>query len=325
VNSDIFTIRSKLTIPNKGLNMNDIVVQVQNFRKTYDSFVAVDNVSFEVRRGEIFGLLGPNGAGKTTTLECLEGLRQPDSGTLSVMGIDPIRDGSRLRNLIGVQLQASGMPDSITVIEAMKLFCAYHHVAPRYDLLERLGLHEKLNTQYIMLSGGQKRRLALALAVAHNPPVVFLDEPTAALDVLSRNELHHMMSELKMDGTTIILSSHDMSEVEKMADRVAIMLRGKIAITGTPHELTATGSGLTKISIHTEQASLSEVSHLPAVQQKTAKDSYDVYFSTDPAATVLAILQHIKAHDDTLIDLRVERPTLEERFLEITNTQEVVS
>jgi ABC-2 type transport system ATP-binding protein len=176
-----------------------------------------------------------------------------------------------------------------------------------------------------MLSGGQKRRLALALAVAHNPPIVFLDEPTAALDVLSRNELHHMMRELQTDGTTIILSSHDMSEVEKMADRVAILLRGKIAATGTPRELTATGSGLTKISIHTELAALSEVTHLPAVQQKTAKDGYDVYFSSDPAATVLAILEYLKTHNDTLIDLRVERPTLEERFLEITNTREVAS
>jgi ABC-2 type transport system ATP-binding protein len=305
--------------------MNDIVVQVQNFRKTYYSVAAVENVSFEVRRGEIFGLLGPNGAGKTTTLECLEGLRQPSSGILRVMGIDPMQEGSRLRNLIGVQLQASGMPDSITVIEAMKLFCAYHHVNPRYDLLERLGLRERLDTQYAMLSGGQKRRLALALAVAHNPPIVFLDEPTAALDVHSRNELHQMMRELQTDGTTIILSSHDMSEVEKMADRVAILLRGTIAATGTPRELTATGSGLTKISIHTELATLSEVTHLPAVQQKTAKDGYDVYFSSDPAATVLAILEYLKTHNDTLIDLRVERPSLEERFLEITNMKEVAS
>ncbi|MFN8374793.1 MAG: ABC transporter ATP-binding protein [Anaerolineae bacterium] len=305
--------------------MNDLVVQVKNFRKLYAGGAGVENISFEVRRGEIFGLLGPNGAGKTTTLECLEGLRQPDSGTLRVLDIDPTRDGRRLRNTIGVQLQTSGMPDSITVSESMKFFCAYHHVAPRFDLLQRLGLQDKLNTQYVMLSGGQKRRLALALAVAHNPPLVFLDEPTAALDVQSRTELHDMMRELQKGGTTIILSSHDMSEVEKMADRVAILLRGKIAVSGTPRELTATGSGLTKISIHTENASLSEAITLPAVSQKTAKDGYDVYYSSDVAVTVMAILEFVKAHGDTLIDLRVERPSLEERFLEITNMKEVAS
>src|SRR5579859_2025175 len=137
--------------------MIDTVVQVQCFRKTYGSFVAVEDVSFDVHRGEIFGLLGPNGAGKTTTLECLEGLRHPDAGSMRVLGIDPSREAQRLQNLIGVQLQASGMPDSITVREAMNFFCAYHRVAPRMDLLERLELHEKLNTQYSMLSTGQKR------------------------------------------------------------------------------------------------------------------------------------------------------------------------
>lgn len=305
--------------------MQERVVEVQNFRKSYGDFVAVNSISFAVQRGEIFGLLGPNGAGKTTTLECLEGLRQPDSGVLRVMGIDPARDGRHLRNLIGVQLQTSGMPDTISVRESMKFFCAYHKVAPRYDLLERLGLGEKMDTQYHALSTGQKRRLVLSLAIAHNPPIVFLDEPTAGLDVISRVELHEVMSELRAAGTTIILSSHDMAEVEKMADRVAILLRGKIAVSGTPRELTAHGAGLTTISVRTENACLSEAIALPAVSHKTAKEGYDIYYSTDISATVLAILEHIKASQDTLIDLRVERPSLEDRFLEITTSKEVVS
>jgi ABC-2 type transport system ATP-binding protein len=160
------------------------------------------------------------------------------------------------------------------------------------------------------------------VALAHNPPVVFLDEPTAGLDVPSRNELHDLMGELQTSGTTIILATHDMAEAEKMADRVAILLRGRIAATGTPRELTATGAGLTKVSARTEGNSLSEPSlTFPAVSQQAFKDDYAIYYSTDPGPTVSAIIAHIQAQNDTLIDLRVERPSLEERFLEITGTE----
>ena len=301
--------------------MNDTVIKVTEFRKVYGNLVAVDGISFEVQRGEIFGLLGPNGAGKTSTLESLEGLRASDGGSLQVMGVDPTRESRKLRNLIGVQLQTSGLPDSMRVDEAMRFFAAYHGVAPSYHLLERLGLSEKMNAQYHMLSTGLQRRLALAVALAHNPPVVFLDEPTAGLDVPSRNELHDLMGELQTSGTTIILATHDMAEAEKMADRVAILLRGRIAATGTPRELTATGSGLTKVSARTEGTSLSDPGlTFPAVSQQAFTDEYAIYYSTDPGPTVSAIIAHIRAQSDTLIDLRVERPSLEERFLEITGT-----
>ena len=301
--------------------MDDSVVEVRDFRKVYGDLVAVDDISFEVKRGEIFGFLGPNGAGKTSTLETLEGLRTPDGGSLQVMGINPTREPRKLRKLVGVQLQTSGLPDSIRVSETMELFCAYHDVGPNYNVLKRLGLKEKMNTQYYMLSAGQKRRLALALAIAHNPSVLFLDEPTAGLDVPSRIELHKLMGELKEAGTTIMLATHDMAEVEKMADRVAILLRGKIVATGTPRELTATGSGLTKISVRTGGSSLSDPDiAFPAVTQHGVKDEYIIYYSTDPGPTVSAIIAHIKEQKDTLVDLRVERPSLEERFLELTKT-----
>ena len=301
--------------------MRETALQVKDFRKLYGKFVAVDDISFEVRRGEIFGLLGPNGAGKTSTLECLEGLRTPDGGSLRVMGVDPSRDSRKLRNLIGVQLQTSGLPESIRVDEAMRFFCAYHGVAPRYDLLNRLGLAEKMTTQYHMLSTGQQRRLALALAVAHQPPLVLLDEPTAGLDVASRVELHGLMRELQAGGTTFILATHDMAEAEKMSDRVAILLAGKIVATGTPRELTATGAGFTKVMVRTEGASLTDTDlSFPAVSQSMLRDGYAVYFTGKPGPTVAAILAHIEAKGDTLIDLRVERPSLEERFLEITQT-----
>jgi len=299
--------------------MKEIVISIKDFTKRYGDFIAVNGISFEVQHGEIFGLLGPNGAGKTTTLECLEGIRQPDGGNLSVLDVDPSQAPRRLANVIGVQLQTSGLPAEMTALEAMKFFCAYHGVAPREDLLERLGLREKRNTQFHQLSTGQQRRLALALAIAHNPQVIILDEPTAGLDVGSRAELHNLMQELKEAGTTILLATHDMAEAEKMTDRVSILLKGQIVATGSPRELTTTGSGYTKISVRSENSALhGNETIFPAVSQKTFKEEYAIFFSTDPGPTVTALLEHLKSNNDKLIDLRVERPTLEERFLEIT-------
>ncbi|TAK13301.1 MAG: ABC transporter ATP-binding protein [Anaerolineae bacterium] len=299
--------------------MTDRVIEVRDFRKVYGEFVAVDGISFEVRQGEIFGLLGPNGAGKTSTLECLEGLRAPDGGALRVNGVDPTREARQLRDVIGVQLQSSGLPESITPDEAMKFFCAYHKVAPRFDLLDRMGLAEKRRAQFYELSTGQQRRLALALAVAHRPQVVFLDEPTAGLDVATRVELHALMRELQAAGTTIILATHDMAEAEEMSDRVAILLGGRLVSLGTPMEITATGAGLTRIAVRTERGCLNAADgNIPAVSHHIFKEGYDIYFSTDIGPTVSALIAHIQKRGDTLIDLRVERPSLEDRFIEIT-------
>lgn len=300
--------------------MSNPVIEVKNFRKVYGNFTAVDDISFAVHRGEIFGLLGPNGAGKTSTLESLEGLRAPDGGTLRVAGVDPSAEPRKLRNLIGVQLQSGGLPANITADEAMKLFCAYHNVAPRFDLLDRLGLSGKRRGEFHGLSTGQQRRLALALAVAHEPPVIFLDEPTAGLDVASRVELHNLMRELRAKGTTIILATHDMAEAEEMSDRVAILLQGKLVAVDTPLAITATGAGLTKVSVNTKSASLvTNHPEFPAVSQHFVKEDYAIYFSSDIGQTVAAVIGYVQAHGDTLIDLRVERPSLEDRFLELTN------
>ncbi len=300
--------------------MDKPIIRVSQFRKAYGGQVAVDNVSFEVQPGEIFGLLGPNGAGKTTILESLEGLRQPDQGGLQVAGVDPTRQAHKLRNVIGVQLQTSGLPETIRVDEALNLFSAYHQVAPRTDLLDRLGLGDKRHDQYHQLSTGQQRRLALALAVLHNPPVVFLDEPSAGLDVPARAELHALIRELQDQGTTIVLATHDMAEAETMTDRVAILLQGRIAAIGTPLEITATGSGLAKISVHTQNGCLDQPGLVfPAVRHMAAVEEYKVYFSSDIGSTVGALIAQIETQGDALIDLRVERPSLEDRFLEITS------
>lgn len=300
----------------------NIVVEVNGLRKVYGDLIAIDEISFSVKKGEIFGLLGPNGAGKTTTFECIEGLRRPDKGTIKLMGSRPNRDYTNIRNIIGVQLQVSGLPGTMSVGEAMNFFSVYHGVASGNDLLERFGLTEKMGTQYQFLSAGQQRRLVLALAIAHKPPVLILDEPTAGLDVGSRVELHSIMKELKDSGTTILLATHDMAEAEKMSDHVAILLNGKIAMTGTPKEITSTGSGFTRISVRVKGSSLNKkTAKFPEVIGSLEKVEYKVFFSSDAGTTVSAIIKYISEHDDELIDLRVERPSLEERFLEITGKE----
>jgi ABC-2 type transport system ATP-binding protein len=292
--------------------MSNIAIKVNNFTKSYGNFIAVDGISFEVNKGEIFGILGPNGAGKTSTLECLEGLRTPDGGTIDIMGVNPSKDAGKLKNLIGVQLQSSGLPNTITVKEAMQLFSSYHNTTPRYDLLERMNLSDKLDTQFNKLSGGQQKRLIIALAVCHDPQILILDEPTAALDVESRVELHRLMRELKDQGTTILLATHDMAEAEKMSDRIAILLRGKIVVIDTPKKIVASGSSKTKISVRTVDNALAGLTDVIV-------DEYYVFYSDNAGAKVMELMNLIEEKGDSLIDLRVERPSLEERFLEITS------
>lgn len=299
--------------------MTEPIIEVRDFRKTYGEFIAVDGISFAVNNGEIFGLLGPNGSGKTSTLESLEGLREPNGGELRISGADPTREPRKLRNLIGVQLQSSGLPESITVNEAMDFFCAYHGVPANYELIDRLGLGEKRKAQYHQLSTGQQRRLALALAIAHEPSVLIMDEPTAGLDVATRVELHNIMREQRAKGTTIVLATHDMAEAEEMADQIAILLKGKIVASGTPMEITATGAGMTKVSVSTQESSLFEDgAAFPAVTSSSSKEAYRIFFTSDIGPTVAAIIEYAESHNDPLIDLRVERPSLEDRFLEIT-------
>jgi ABC-2 type transport system ATP-binding protein len=302
--------------------MVENVIEVNNLRKVYGDLVAVDDVSFKVARGEVFGLLGPNGAGKTTIFECLEGLRKPDGGSFKLLNIKPNYNYSNLRDLIGVQLQSSGLPDNMTVNEAMNFFSAYHNVAPRYDLFERLNIKDKGKVKYQSLSTGLKRRLSISIALSHDPQILFLDEPTAGLDVQSRVELHSIIKELQESGTTILLATHDMAEAEKMASRVAILLKGKLVTIGSPYEITATGSGLTKISVRVEGSSLEKPDiKFPGVTKHSSRDEYKIFFSNNTGKTVSAIIEYISKQKDNLIDLRVERPSLEDRFLEITNTK----
>lgn len=300
----------------------ETAVRIEHLVKRYGETVAVEDVSFEVGAAELFGVLGPNGAGKTTTLACLEGLRTPDAGRLEVLGVDVVDDPTAARRLLGVQLQVAGLPPTLRVGEAMRFFCAYRGVPARDDLLDRFGLADKRDAPYDALSGGQQRRLVLALALAHDPAVLVLDEPTSGLDVPARAELHAILRELKDAGTTILLATHDMAEAESLCDRVAIMLAGRTVAVASPDELTSTGSSLSRVSVRTTGGSCAEVEvPLPGVREHIPDGDYTRWLSEDPAATVSELLARIARAGDELIDLRVERPSLEERFLELTSAR----
>src|SRR6478672_10399296 len=206
------------------------VVQVSAVRTTYGRTVAVDEVSFEVYQGEIFGLVGPNGAGKTTTMECVEGLRIPDRGTISVLGLDPVRDVYALQERIGVQLQQAQLQKRIKVWEAVHLWASLYRKQPRGadQLLDQLGLAEKRDAWFMTLSGGQKQRLFIALALINDPDVVFLDELTTGLDPQARRAIWDLVREIRAKGRTVLLTTHLMEEAERLCDRVAIIERGRL-------------------------------------------------------------------------------------------------
>jgi ABC-2 type transport system ATP-binding protein len=220
------------------INTSCPAIEVERLRKRYGRKVAVDDVSFTVAEGEIFGLLGRNGAGKSTTVDCVVGLRARDQGQIRVAGLDPQRDRRELRHLLGVQLQESQLPDKLTVAEAMRLYASfYRHPADIAGLLAMLDLTEKRNTWYRRLSGGQKQRLSIALALIGRPRIAVLDELTTGLDPVARRDAWRLINDIRNTGVTIMLITHFMTEAELLCDRVAIMHDGRIAALGTPAEL----------------------------------------------------------------------------------------
>ncbi len=217
---------------------NSVLVRAENLHKCYGGVEALRGVSFEIHKGEVFGLLGPNGAGKTTTIEILEGLRQPDLGSVTVCGLDPTRESAELKQRIGAQLQATVLPDKMRVEEALRLFASFYAQAASIEvLLTRFGLAEKRRAFFETLSGGQKQRLALALALVNNPELVLLDEPTAGLDATVRRDIYGMVEQLRAEARTVLLTTHYIEEAERLCDRVAIIDRGQVVALGTPREL----------------------------------------------------------------------------------------
>lgn len=220
------------------------VIQVENLRKAYGSKVAVEDVSLTVARGEIVGILGPNGAGKTTTVECLAGLRAPDSGRVRVLGMDPQADKARVKEVLGMQLQESELPAKITVREAMELYASFYaDPADPAELLADLGLTDRAGAKFDQLSGGQKQRLSVALALVGNPQIAVLDELTTGLDPQARRDTWGLIERIRERGVTVLLVTHFMEEAERLCDRVVLIDSGRVIATGTPAEVAEAASG----------------------------------------------------------------------------------
>src|SRR5271154_2390507 len=252
------------------------VIQVSGVRKTYGSTVAVDEGSFEVFDGEIFGLIGPNGAGKTTTMECIEGLRTPDRGSIAVLGLDPFRNVYQLQERIGVQLQQAQLQKRIKVWEAVDLWASLYRkkTGDAERLLEQLGLAEKRNAWFMNLSGGQKQRLFIALALINDPEVVFLDELTTGLDPQSRRTIWDLVRGIRERGKTVFLTTHLMEEAERLCDRVAIIERGKIIDIDTPDRLVARHCPERTVVLATDDPAAEErFRTIPRVESVTRKES----------------------------------------------------
>ena len=272
-----------------------VAIKIDNLIKSYGANTVIKDISFTVNRGEIFALLGTNGAGKTTTLECIEGIRKYDSGNITVSGN------------IGVQLQSSSLPANIKAIEVYHLFCKWNKVLVNQELFNAFGLTQLKNMQYKEMSVGQKRRLHLALALISNPDIIFLDEPTAGLDVEGRVSLHEQIRKLKEQGKTIIMASHDMAEVESLCDRIAILKDGKIAFIGTAAELTNDLGKQCKILIKTKSP----------LQTTNFEQGYSVFTTENIGDTLLELLEICKETKNTVLDVKIERATLEHKFMDI--------
>lgn len=302
--------------------MADNVISVRGLTKTYGNFEAVRGIDFDVEKGQVFGLLGPNGAGKTTTVEILEGLRPRTGGEVSVLGFDPAVNNKQIKDRIGVCLQATNLPDKITVREALHVFSSFYtKTTDSQKLLKRLQLWDKRDAFYGQLSGGQKQRVALALAMVNDPQLLFLDEPTTGLDPQVRLEIHGLIEDLKAQHCTILLTTHYIEEAEKLCDQVAIVDQGKIIVHGTPREIQAQTLGHSIIGIHLSTP-------LPEGVNPAAMDGEKVILSDDrrslnvssikPTRTLVELVKWMDRIGIEPLDIQLKRPTLEDVFIELT-------
>jgi ABC-2 type transport system ATP-binding protein len=296
-------------------------VEVTELAKSYGSVRAVNGLSFEVPQGKVTALLGPNGAGKTTTVETCEGFRRPDAGTVRVLGLDPIRDAPALRPRVGVMLQTGGCYPGARTLEMLELLAAHaaHPLDPR-ELLERLGLTKVARSTYRRLSGGEKQRLSLGLAVIGRPELVFLDEPTAGLDVQGRRDTWQLITDLRTSGVTVVLTTHAMDEAERLADSVVIINDGKLVASGTPAELTASGaqSQLTfRARPGLDLSTLLAVVPAEVSALESSPGEYVLRGTVDPQL-LAATTAWCAANGVLAEDLRVAQRSLEDVFVELT-------
>jgi ABC-2 type transport system ATP-binding protein len=293
---------------------------VDGLRKTYGQTVAVDEVSFDVRDGEIFGLIGPNGAGKTTTLECVEGLRTPDRGTISVLGLDPVRDVYALQQRIGVQLQQAHLQKRIKVWEAVHLWASLYGkpVADGDRLLEQLGLADKRQARFMTLSGGQQQRLFIALALINDPDVVFLDELTTGLDPQARRAIWELVRGIRARGKTVFMTTHLMEEAERLCDRVAIIEHGRVIDADTPQRLVDRHCPERTVVLVTEDALAQERFRAIPQVDDVARAGAQFTIRGRGDHFITQVIQCLAEHRIHVTDFRTALPTLEDVFLTLT-------
>jgi ABC-2 type transport system ATP-binding protein len=297
-------------------------VVVADLHKAYGTVRAIDGVSFEVEAGEIFGMVGPNGAGKTTTIECIEGLRTPDRGSVQVLGLEPLADAYEMRERIGVQLQQASLPDRLKVWEAIDVFASFYRESVDWTpILKRMGLEEKRGAYISKLSGGQKQRLFIALALVNDPELVFLDELTTGLDPQARRSMWDLVRSIRDAGSTVFLTTHFMEEAELLCDRVAIMDAGKIVALDTPRALIESIDAENRVSFLVDEGfdptairDLACVTRLEVLGERAV-----VYGHGD--ALVSEVVGVLQQAGGGIRDLRTEQPTLEDVFLTLTGRQ----
>jgi ABC-2 type transport system ATP-binding protein len=297
----------------------ETVVSVEHLRKSYGDVQAVSNLCFEVLQGEIFGMVGPNGAGKTTTIECLEGLRNPDSGRLSVLGHDPWRERVELVEMIGVQLQEANLPPRLRVGESLNLMAALYRTSrDRTELLGRMGLSEKGKVPVAKLSGGQRQRLFIALALIHQPKLVFLDELTTGLDPHARRAMWDLVKEIREEGCTVFLTTHYMEEAERLCDRVAILDHGQLIALDSPSALIRSLNQERRVVFHRMNGQTPlQLERVPGVTQvEVSGERVVVHGSGD--RFISSVVSALEDQQVPFRDLRTEQPTLEDVFLKMT-------
>ncbi|WP_338789460.1 ABC transporter ATP-binding protein [Metabacillus sp. FJAT-53654] len=297
-----------------------MTIEVDGLVKKYGDFTAVNDVKFTVNTGEVFGLLGPNGAGKTTTIEMLVGLRKPDQGTAYLAGYDIRKEIGKVKEVIGVQLQSTSLFELLTVEEIMKMYASFYpsHVSIP-DLINDMLLSEKKKDRIKSLSGGQKQRLAIALAIIHDPKIVFLDEPTTGLDPQARRTLWNIIDNLKEAGKTIVLSTHYMDEAHVLCDRIGIMDKGSLIALNTPTSLVKQlqSDSAVEFSLQSKQDSLF-LKELQGVKQVTKRHDKYVLYTDSLQSTLTDLIQHTSSKNINLQDLQTRTATLEDVFIHMT-------
>jgi ABC-2 type transport system ATP-binding protein len=295
------------------------IIKVQGLVKRYGDFTAVDGSEFSVHKGEVFGLLGPNGAGKTTTLEMLVGLRKPDEGTAIVGGFDITRELDKVKEVIGVQLQSTTLFELLTVEEILHLYGSFYreHISIP-DLIEDMLLSEKKNSRIKGMSGGQKQRLAIALALVHDPQIIFLDEPTTGLDPQARRTLWDIILRLKDRGKTVVLTTHYMDEAHVLCDRIAIMDQGKLIALDTPSELVKNLQSDSAVEFRFDEEADVVLSEIEGVKQVGSQKDVHILYTDNLQNTLTSLIALASEKELKLVDLQTRTATLEDVFIHMT-------